>query len=543
MELGKSTARIAVIGLGPRGLGALESLAAKSQGGAVPLAVDVFDTYPACGAGPNFDPDESPICLLNIPMRDISIRPPAFSRCGSFADWLTNAPGPDTFPTRANLGRYLDARLADLKDLGILKLARSTHHVEALHRDSNGWMLRVDDQLRGPYAEVLLTVGQPEVTPDDQLADWQEHTSQSAGALAQAYPAKQLIAAASHWTGKTVAIRGLALSAFDVLRALTTAQGGRFDQGRYQASGQEPARILPFSLDGKPPYPKPGTEALDARFDPLPEETAIFEKAIAKAARATPGKAQAHLTAALVPVVSRIMRDCGAANERDVVSDWLDTEWSSPGEQESEGPQETLQLGISIASGASAPTIGYTVGQVWRKWQDALRSGFNSARTSPDTAKVIVGFDEGLKRYSYGPPLSSSLELAALIDAGLVDLALAADPDIQMTEAGWTLENGHLSKAASVMVDAVLPSPDLPSVTQSLVAGLANDGFLSPIADGLAAHTVEDGQLIGADGQIMPGLCLLGRLALGSVVAADSLHDCFGASGERWAEGVITRLG
>jgi len=39
------------------------------------------------------------------------------------------------------------------------------------------------------------------------------------------------------------------------------------------------------------------------------------------------------------------------------------------------------------------------------------------------------------------------------------------------------------------------------------------------------------------------GLCLLGRLALGSVVAADSLHDCFGEASHRWAEGVVDRLG
>ena len=68
--------RIAVIGLGPRGVGALEALAAVAETRGLRLSVDVFDPFPAPGAGPNFDPDESPLCRLNIPMRDIDLRAP-----------------------------------------------------------------------------------------------------------------------------------------------------------------------------------------------------------------------------------------------------------------------------------------------------------------------------------------------------------------------------------------------------------------------------------------------------------------------------------
>lgn len=543
MERDDPSRMIAVVGLGPRGLGALESLAAQGRKDGVSLQVDVFDALPACGAGPNFAPDESPTCLLNIPVRDIEIRPPEYSRVGSFADWLADAPGPDAFPTRAAMGRYLEARWADLRELGYLGVSRHAGLVEAVQQAEGGWTLQVDGQWRGPYAEVLLAPGQPEVSPDDQLADWQAHSRQSDGTLAQAYPATRLVSAASGWAGQTVAIRGLALSAFDVLRALTTAQGGRFDQGRYIASGQEPARILPFSLDGKPPYPKPGTEGLDARFTPLASETAAFEGAIAKAACASAKEAVPLINAALVPAVVRILAGCGAAKTAVQVMQWLDTEWRTPGAQETDGPMDTLRSGIAMAEGSAAPTIGYAVGQVWRKWQDELRAGYNAAQTDAETAQALVGFDEGVKRYSYGPPLSSSVELAVLIDAGVVDLALASDPDIDMVPAGWVLKGDGGSEAASVMIDAVLPSPDLSSITAPLVAGLVRDGWMSPLADGLAAQTTADGRVIGEDGQVAPGLCLLGRLALGSVVAADSLHDCFGASGDRWAEGVLARLG
>ncbi|MGJ8598199.1 hypothetical protein [Sulfitobacter sp.] len=183
------------------------------------------------------------------------------------------------------------------------------------------------------------------------------------------------------------------------------------------------------------------------------------------------------------------------------MSDWLETEWSSPGSQETDGPLETLRGRIAIAEGTCLASIGYVVGQVWRKWQDALRGGYNPADTPPDTAEKIIAFDEGLKRYSYGPPISSSRELAALIDAGIVDLEYAVDPDFALTGGGWTLKFGAGSIEAGVMIDTVMASPDLSILRPPLLVGLIDEGRICPITDGLAARTAEDGQLIGRDGE------------------------------------------
>ncbi|CAN0573193.1 unnamed protein product, partial [Ectocarpus sp. 12 AP-2014] len=445
------------------------------------------------------------------------------------------------FPARATLGRYLETRLAELRALGVLDISAIARTVDAIRPDPDGWQVKSGGDWHGPYCEVLLVLGQPDVTPDDQLADWQRHVRSGAGELMQAYPGSAVEQQAATWTGQTVAIRGLALSAFDVLRLLTTARGGRFEDGRYIPSGCEPARIVPFSLDGRPPSPKPATEAIDTRFEPTEAESAAFAAAIADAATTGPEAAQDLLTKALVPPVTRILRDTGGA--ADAVSDWLATEWTAPGTQESDAPIDALHAGIAMAEGTRPPSVGYTVGQVWRKWQDALRIGFNPARTPPDTAGALVGFDEGLKRYSYGPPVSSSQELAALIDAGIVDLNLATDPDIDLIATGWAMKTQAGTAEATVMIDGVMPSPDLGAIRAPLIAGLLSEGRLAPRADKLAANTAGDGTLIGGDGGLSDGLCLLGRLALGSVIAADSLHDCFGEASKRWACGVIERIG
>ncbi|SFR05169.1 FAD/NAD(P)-binding protein [Poseidonocella sedimentorum] len=537
--------RIALVGMGPRALGALEALAERARARGIRCAVDGFDPFAAPGAGPNFDPDESPICKLNIPLRDIAIRPPESSGVGRFADWSKAGLGPDDFPTRAELGRYLCARYDDLLRQNVLDIRHLRHRITALSRRADGWYLTHGAGWLGPYDEVLLTLGQPPSRPDPQKADWAEHVAQGAGALAEAYPARELAVAAREWAGKTVAIRGLALSAFDILRVLTCEQGGTFTEEGYRASGREPARILPFSLNGQPPYPKPLTETLDACFAPLETETARFTAAIEEAASAaSPEAARAALNAALIPPMARILRSSSTAVDEAALHDWLAQEWAEPGSQQDEtaGPEETLDRGIAMATGAAPPGIGYVLGQLWRKWQDPFRAGYNPAETPAETAEALVGFDEGLKRYSYGPPVASSRELRALIDAGLVRLDLAVDPEIEMTGSGWTLAKSGNQEAVSVMIDAVMPSPDPMTLDAPLVDELIDEGWVVRLSEALAAHTAADGGLIGAEGRdVPPGLCLLGRLALGSVIAVDSLHDCFGEASDRWARGVLSR--
>ncbi|MDP5306474.1 FAD/NAD(P)-binding protein [Paracoccus spongiarum] len=537
--------RLAIIGLGPRALGALESLLARA--GTDALRIDLFDPGAWPGAGPNFRPDETPLCLLNIPLRliDIGRADRDGAAFGDFRDWLGAAGRDDErFPARAELGACLAARMAALVAgaPASVQIVHHARHVRRILRDGQGWWLDAGGDPEGPYAEILLSQGQPQTAPDDQLARWQEHARGCGADLVAAYPARDLLAAAQGWAGRQVGIRGLGLSTLDALRMLTCGLGGRFEDGRYHPSGREPARILPFSLDGHPPVPKPATADLDRRFDPEAEETAAFLQAVraavdSRAEAALRGVADAFLGPAL-----RILRETGGDDDARRLQDWLDSECAAPGSQETRPVAEALRAGIAEARGRVPPSTGYVVGQLCRKWQDALRQGFNPAPAAPATAAALIGFDEGLKRYSYGPPVASAEDLLALIEAGLVDPRAAADPDIRLTGTGWQLVEDDLSAGITAMVDAVLPSPDLSRLTDPLMADLVAQGRTVALHDRLGAQTLPDGRLVGADGRPQPGLCLLGRLAQGSVIAVDSIHDCFGAAAARWAEGVLGRL-
>lgn len=542
-----TTPRLAIIGVGPRALGALEALARQTGGWAAPVEVDLFDPLAWPGAGPNFRPDDSPLCLLNIPLRaiDIGSADRTGAAFGDLRDWLGEAGGDeDRFPSRAELGAYLAARMAALIAQAPQGLALCHHdrRVDRVAREAGGWWLETQQGREGPYDEVLLAQGQPATAPDKQMARWQDHAAGCGADLLPAYPAHRLLEAAQGWAGRQVAIRGLGLSTLDVLRLLTCGLGGRFDAGGYRRSGREPARILPFSLDGHAPVAKPATAALDARFDPREDETARFLEHLQQATAQPTDQAVATICAAFEAPAARILRDCESEATAMDVRRWLAQERDAPGGQETRSATEALRAGMDEATGRVPPSPGYVVGQLCRKWQNALRQGFNPARIPVATAAAIIGFDEGLKRYSYGPPLSSARELLALIEAGIVDPRAAEDPDIRLTEDGWQLVEEDLTARVTAMVDAVLPSPDLSRLTDPLMAGLLAEGRVTGCGEGLAARVLPDGRLIGKDDQPQPGLCLLGRLALGSVIAVDSVHDCFGAAADRWAGGVTTRL-
>ncbi|MGJ8527545.1 FAD/NAD(P)-binding protein [Maritalea sp.] len=541
------TLHLAIIGFGPRALGALEALTARAIEKDLALEIDIFDPLARLGAGPNFDPEQSDLCILNIPVRILDYMPPQFmaDHIKPFLKWSSGRYQPDDFPPRSDVGVYLNDRFDALYKAVPRTISIRHVNVKAtgLEKSEAGWQIMSDTEQHGPYEEVLLTQGQPETAPDPQLDRWIKHASAHNLDLLHAYPANTLIAAAHNWSDRTVAIRGLGLSTLDVLRMLTKGLGGTFQDGVYTPSGREPRKIIPFSLDGKAPVAKPATKALDDRYNPTSSEVADFKSALSKSNSKGPEGALKIICNALVAPAARILEKLGNIKTHDEVRAWLTIERDDPGAQDDLNAIEALQADIKMAHGRTAPSVGYVIGQVWRKLQGELRVLFNTEPYKVETAMAIIGFDEALKRYSYGPPVFAAEELLALINHGIVSLGIVDDPDIGLSDHGWQLIEGNDVMFAQVMVDAVIPSPSLEHVTDPLVSCALKAGLVHAIEEGMGAQMRPDAQLIGADDQAVNGLSMLGRLTLGSVIAVDGLDDCFGPSTVRWANGVIERFG
>ncbi|MFW8594446.1 FAD/NAD(P)-binding protein [Cribrihabitans neustonicus] len=539
--------RIAIAGFGPRGLGALEALLKQLHGQAADLSIDIFEPGPAPGAGPNYDPDQSPLCPLNLPLRGLWL--PRAEHCGSaFRDFAECLPederDPDAFLPRARIGAYFADRFAHLRAHlpGNFRLSLHDHRVTRLmpaDGGAGGWMAAAAGAEFGPYDEVLLTLGQPESEADGQLARWQAHARETGAALLSAYPASRLLAAAESWQGKVVAVRGLGLSAFDVLRMLTQGLGGRFTEQGYLRSGREPARICPFSLDGQPPAPKPATAAVDDLFRPLAEETRVFEQNLEKALSLAPGPALDLICEALQAPLERILAGRSTPAE---IRGWLCDGQDTPAGRGSAPVAEFLEDTIAMARGDTPPSPGYAAAQLWQNWLESFREVFAASDPERETAKAVAGFDGRLMPYAYGPPVSAAEELLALIRAGIADLRAVEDPDVRLVPHGWQLAEGADEITAEVMVDAVLAAPAIARTREPLLQELLAAGLLHPVDEGLGAATGEGGQALSRAGEPVAGLSVLGRMAKGSAVAVDSLHDCFGATAVNWAEGAARRI-
>ena len=537
--------KIAMVGFGPRALGALEALAEQTHEDGTVLDVHVFDPMRWTGAGPNYNPDQSDVCILNIPARSVDYAPPGFmtSHIKPFLEWSGGRYQSEDYPARSDIGRYLNYRFEAIKAEVPDRIAieQSQLMITSIYQKNQTWWLLSDDRKFGPYDEVLLSQGQPATSSDPQIAKWEDHASKNDLSLMPAYPVNALLDAAKGWSENSVAIRGLGLSTFDVLRMLTKSMGGKFVDGRYQASGREPRRVLPFSLDGKPPVAKPATEALDEQYDLTNAEMSRFEATMKASESCQPDKALELICDAIVPTVVRILSEQNTTDTEADVRNWFEIERKDPGSQEVLGPIDGLKVDIEVAYGRMSPSVGYVAGQVWRKVQVQLRSIFNKSDHAVETATAIIGFDEALKRYSYGPPVSASEELLALIEDGLVSLCVVADPDVHLRDNGWNLSEGDDDMTANVMVDGVLPNPSLENIQDQLIVSCMEAGHMQIIADGFGAHTSAEGQLVDESGESIKGVCMLGRLTLGSVIAADSLTDCFGPTANRWASGVVQR--
>ncbi len=541
ISLTQDPMKIAIVGFGPRGLAALEKLSVQVGLGDSPIEVDIFDPHSTPSAGPNFSPTEPDVCLLNLPIREVDLPQSPNKGVPQFGQWVKKFEvNEEVFVPRSVLGTYFTERfqalMANLPD--DLTVTLRPLRVERAVRHDDLWQLAAEGSYFGPYDHVLLSLGQPKTDLDDQADRWREHAKSQGLDFTAAYPGKSLIQSASDWAGRAVAIRGLGLSSLDVIRMLTLGLGGQFVDGRYVASGREPSVIVPFSLDGHAPAPKPASRDIDALFDPTEDETKSFETALRAAVAGQGDEGLAGIFEVLKPVVSRILSETGAAEDDTAIDSWLTMEVQQAGQQETRGTVEAIEGNLKEAEGACPPSVGFTVGQVWRKWQASLRAIFDGQETNADIAKSLIAFDEGLKRYSYGAPVDNLRQLLILIDAGLVTPFAAEDPNIEPSEDGWMLEADRGAVTASVMIDSVLPPPVIGKVSEPVIQGLVEDGTLVPIYDGAGAHCMPDGGAINQNGRRVVGLSIVGRVTNGSTIADDSIHDCFGHVTERWARGV-----
>lgn len=544
--------RIAIIGLGPKGLYGLERLAAGilASGASRCFELHLFEPHSEPGAGPVYDPHQPGYLRLNYATGNVDMWSDDADghRGPTLVEWLrTHHPAhadPDGYAPRGVVGSYLNAGFRDIVEALRTVATVEIHRAEVVDLAVDGSVMTVrtaTDEYR--CDEVLIATG---------------HDSRRAagipGAVAPVYPIDRPGGIDSIPAGATVAVRGFALTALDVALALTEGRGGTFVPGptpsrmRYMSGERPVAAIVPFSSTGRPVVPKPAP----GRFTPpdgLDEALEIGRSIL----RTCPGEGRdlarqirtvvvevASAALASVPTGSSPTRSMN--HELDAFLGRLVAERSHPSRVPTAADvANALRRSVRVAYGEIPPGIEWALGAAWRGLYPALVDLVASHRLRNGYA-AFLGIAREMERLAFGPPAPSARRLLALVHAGAVDLSVATAPRLFPERGGFTLRSGGHVVRADVLVDAVLAPAGATPESSPLIASLLRRGLVSTLPVGGGVDVAADGTCLKRDGTRTEGLAMIGRPTEGCVLGNDTLDRSLHDMPARWADGVVHRL-
>ncbi|MEU6641889.1 FAD/NAD(P)-binding protein [Saccharomonospora sp. NPDC046836] len=313
---------VAIVGAGPRGIGALERLSANGPELVKDLrmVVHLIDPYPP-GPGRIWRYEQSPLLRMNSMPADVTmftddtvridgpVRPgPSLSewaelvRTGAMSAQvpadveaeLTALTG-SSFPTRRLQSAYLtwvyEHVLADLP--ATIEVREHRARAVAITGETTQRVWLEGHEQPVPADAVLLSVGHLDTGPDEKAAEIIAFaTRHSLSYFPPGYTADVDYSAVP--AGEPVLVSGFGLAFVDLMLVLTEGRGGRFEDSqdggvRYVPSGSEPVLYV-GSRRGVPYHAKPGYQ-LPGPPPPLPR---FFDDGIVDRLLALPGQLDFH---------------------------------------------------------------------------------------------------------------------------------------------------------------------------------------------------------------------------------------------------------
>jgi len=566
--------KLAIIGVGPRGGYALERLIKElvEQNKLFNIQISLFEATSNFGNGQIYDTKQVLSNWINITERILELEERQriqnkglqINSFPSYHQWIQRDYKSiakvefDIYPPRAKVGQYLFKRFQSLID-PLIKSKIVTLHKELVKEirfiDHEKLELWVDEHSHEVFDEVLLTIGHQPTKLSKQISDWENYASghNNLDLFKSAYPVKDYLHSKNLNNESIIAIRGFGLAMIDVARAIAERFGSFVIKDKhnracaYQIEQEIKTIIIPFSLDGLPPAPKPLNAKIDETFKVSALSISIFEKEIGNKKIQKEAKSPDFLIKSFARIAVDIYSDLAKDNKLQVPSNqeleklicrWLKDQniehtLFTPLKQAAE---KSMRDFVAMATGYLPPSLDYCIGQVWRHCQPTIYKALSYNKCSDQVFAEIIKLDESTKRYSYGPPVESIQQLLALLDAGFLNLDLVDDPDIELANQGWSLEKLSNQIIATIMIDSVVDAPKIKSVSSSIVKQLLADDLMNVVHDDLGVATDEYGYLKLKDKKNKIPIALLGRLAKGTVIGVDAILECFGSRPREWAK-------
>lgn len=571
---GKQFYKLGIVGLGPRGLFALEQLLdlIETQQELLRYKIVLFDkNTPGCGQVYEINQVHTNWInvadrVLQLPERtekkwdDIVV--PSFP---SYHDWIEfngrDNDLYDVYRSRTTLGSYLKQRYESLTYNLLTNdvIEYYAEEVVALEYNDNDISIKTEMNRMVCVDEVLLTIGHQTTQLSEEDYLWQQHaeTNKSIKFFKHPYPIEQY-KEIYNITEKNLVIKGFGLAMMDVVRGIAE-QLGEFkvlntetQQFSYKTTHKLQQFFVPFSLDGLPMAPKPINATIDHWFKPTPELLEDFGVFIGDSIIQKNAKDTSFLIDIIAPVITAVYmqlqhitweRHLGFHTVKETVVEWLKDE--SFTHQSIIDREETainmMKLYVNMAVGKAPISLDYCIGQVWRHCQPIIYEKLSYSVCNDEVVKQIISLDERLKRYAYGPPVASIQQLITLVDNEVMTLDFVNAPSIEMTSNGWELKKDNKKVETTIVINSVLDAPQIKKVTSPLIKELLKNNHIKAMHDDLGVSTNIEGMVVSSKQDNYPPLAILGRLAKGTIIGVDAILECFGKRPQRWAEGFIVR--
>ena len=557
---------LAIVGFGPRGLYTLEQFYlhhSQNSPEELPTTV-IFEEGDELGVGKAWSVHQPAANWINIAdralepfpsrpaMRLSSLEIPEFP---SYLQWLDRVMNhqpsdvKDTFHERRVMGSYLTQRttslLKYLKDLDLITVI--SERVEKMTIQNTAYSLHAKQDKNVTARQVMLTMGHLPTELSDENQQFQQHAEKDGvhfSAACYSHEAMDIYAPACQGTtgrfAKAICIKGLGLSMIDVVRMILEHDAGNFEKVdgsyhlKYVSADQKPV-IIPYSLDGLPSIPKPLGNHIDQYFNISHEKKSDLFKKLKKL-RDQENTEITDLLQAIATEMSKVYLNLENTYSSDALSHKqcisLMVEWLQDPSKDHEHILskdlpiiEYIDVTCGMAVGAVAPSLDYAMGQMWRQLQPDFYNIF-SYKTRPELLSEFIKVDERTKRYSYGPPVESMLQLLALEKAGILNFDFVADPDVEMVEKGFKISSAEKSIIAPALIDAILDGPDVGKMGGPLIKDLLKNQFAEQIHEGLGFHVDYDTTHIVQHDRV-EGLHTFSRLSKGSIYGVDAILECF----------------
>lgn len=545
--------RVAIIGLGPKGMFALERLLGHGVGlpSEAGIEVDVFEPHPVPGAGPIYDPAQPAYLRMNFAADQIdmwgsgsSVVPEPLRH--SFVSWHVHRLGPcagERYPARADVGRYLaegfETLLRHTPPSVAVTVCRSA--AIAVRRNADGWVVEAAGS-SSTYDEVLIATGHAQ-SWNGGLAEVWRH---SAALVPAVFPVEHWLMRERVPAGARVAIRGFALTFIDAALALTEGRGGSFESLdhhyhlRYVPGDGEAEMIIPFSRTGRPMLAKPGNAVAPT---PALEEIAQRARAAILALHA-PLHLRDDFLPILVAATCSSLR-CAGANENTsserTLSAWLATAMEGVPPAGGPGVVEELTRSLDVGAGLEPPDLSWAFGHCWRALYPAIVARLSGAGLADRDWPAFRHLAAAAERVSFGPSPLNAAKLLALIEAGRVDVSCVAGSRLVSDNGSTFLRSEDGERAVDVVVDAVLPGPGVQGGLSGLLAQLLVDGDVRVLPGRRGIDVDADGSCRGSDGARTLGLAAIGRPTEDAVIGNDTLSRSLHPLADRWAARVVQR--